>query len=150
LAGVSFFPKFAMTKTESTYLKTARCACGALAVTVTAPQHAVQACSCQDCQCRTGSTFSYSAFFAASDVAIRGEFRCWRRSSQSGRWQESNFCPTCGVTVFVRLEVIPDLIGISVGSFTDPDFAPPDKLYWTSKSHRWLQLTAGIERIETQ
>src|SRR6478735_2515249 len=130
--------------------KTAACACGKLTVTVSAPQQAVHACACLDCQRGSGSAFSYSAFFPDAAVKVAGYSTRWRRSSESGRWNESSFCPTCGVTVFTRLEVLPGIVCVSVGCFSEPDFPAPAKLYWNSRRHQWLDLPTGIERIETQ
>ena len=132
------------------YPKTAACACGGLTVTVDAPPQMVHACSCQDCQRGSGSAFSYSAFFPESAVNIRGEQKLWRRSSQSGRWQECGFCPTCGGTVFSRLQALPGVVCVPVGGFGDPDFPGPGRLYWSSRRHRWLDVPAGIEPVETQ
>src|SRR4029079_4183835 len=81
-----------------------------LTVTVTTPPQFVHACSCLECQRGSGSAFSYSAFFAESAARVAGEATRWRRSSEAGRWNESNFCPTCGVTVFTRLEVLPGIV----------------------------------------
>jgi hypothetical protein len=132
------------------YPKTAACACGSITVTVTAEPLMVHACSCLDCQRRSGSAFSYSAFFPQSAVTIGGDPTQWRRSSEAGRWNEASFCPTCGVTVFTRLEALPDLVCVPVGCFTEPHFPGPAKFYWSSKRHHWLDLPAGTERIETQ
>jgi hypothetical protein len=131
--------------------KTAACACGSLKVTVSTPPKFTHACSCLDCQRRSGSAFSYTAFFDEAVVEIGGQSRPWRNaSSDAGRWSEVHFCPTCGVSVFSRLEALPDLVCIPVGCFADPDFAPPGRLFWSSRRHRWLELPAGIEPIETQ
>jgi hypothetical protein len=132
------------------YPKTAACACGGLTVTVTEPPQMVHACSCLDCQRGSGGAFSYSAFFPESAVKVVGTPTRWRRSSAAGRWQETSFCPTCGVTVFCCLEALPGIVGVSVGCFADPDFPGPGKLYWSSRRHRWLGLPAGIEHVETQ
>ena len=132
------------------YPKTAACACGAVTVTASAAPQMVHACSCLDCQRRSGSAFSYSAFFPKSTVTIGGEPTRWRDSSEAGRWTETNFCPTCGVTVMIRLEALPDLVCVPVGCFSTPDFPAPAKLYWNSRRHHWLDLPPGIERVETQ
>jgi len=134
----------------ASYPKTAACACGKLTVTVTVPPQGVHACACRDCQRGSGSAFSYSAFFPDSAVTVAGDSTRWRRSSESGRWCESSFCPTCGVTVFTRLEVLPGIVCVSVGCFSEPDFPAPAKLYWNSRRHQRLDLPTGIERIETQ
>jgi hypothetical protein len=132
------------------YPKTAACACGGLTLTASAAPQFVHACACQDCQRSTGSAFSYSAFFPEVAVKVSGEFKSWRRSSAAGRWIEGNFCPTCGVTVFTRVEALPQTVCVPVGCFNEPDFPAPGKLYWSSSSHHWLELPTGIERVETQ
>ena len=99
------------------YPKTAACACGALTATAKASPSKVHACSCLECQRRSGSAFTYTAFFADADVTIAGEYRTWRRDSEAGRFHETSFCPTCGCAMFYRLEALPGVIGVPVGSF---------------------------------
>ena len=132
------------------YLKTAACACGGLTITVSARPTMTHACACLDCQRGTGSAFSYSAFFAEGAVRISGEVRSYRRSSEAARWQEMDFCPVCGVCVFCRLEALPGVVGVSVGCFADPEFEKPGKFYWASRRHRWLDVPAALEAVETQ
>jgi hypothetical protein len=134
----------------ASYPKTAACACGTLNVTVTAPPQFVHACACLECQRGTGSAFSYSGFFAEADVKVSGKPTSWRRSSEAGRWQESFFCPTCGVTVFSRLEALPGIVCVSAGGFGAQDFPRPGKLYWSSRRHHWFEVPSGVEPIETQ
>ena len=134
----------------ATYRKTASCTCGGLTATVVAPPQMTHACSCLDCQRGTGSAFSYSAFFAEDAVRSSGEARRYRRPSDAGRWQETNFCPVCGVCVLTRLEALPGLVGVSVGCFADPTFEKPQKLYWTVSRHHWLDTLSGVEPVDTQ
>jgi hypothetical protein len=135
---------------ETALPKTAACACGALTVSVTAPSQGVHACSCLDCQRRTGSAFSYTAFFPAAAASITGVFRAFRRIASSGRWNDAHFCPECGISVFTRMEALPDAIGIQVGCFADPEFEKPATLYWVTRRHRWLATPADLNIIDTQ
>jgi hypothetical protein len=132
------------------YPKTAACACGALRATAAAPPASVHICSCLECQRRSGSAFTYTAFFAEAAVSIAGEYRNWRRSSDSGYFHETNFCPTCGTSVFSRLEALPGLIAVPVGVFTDPAFVKPARHYWTVSRHQWLASPADAVIIERQ
>ena len=52
--------------------------------------------------------------------------------------------------MFGRLEAVPGLIVIPVGVFADPDFAKPERMYWSSRKHYWLDGLPGVEPIETQ
>ena len=132
------------------YPKTAACACGALGVTVAEPPANVHICSCLECQRRSGSAFTYTAFFPEAAVSVVGEYRSWKRTSDAGRFHESNFCPTCGTSVFYRLEALPGVIGIPAGNFADPTFAKPAKHYWTLRRPDWLATPADAVIIERQ
>jgi hypothetical protein len=134
----------------TSYPKAASCSCGRFTATVAAPPKFTHTCSCLDCQRGTGSAFSYSAFFAEGVVQVAGESRSYRRTSDSGRWLETSFCPICGVGVLTRLEALPGIIGISVGCFADPNFDKPEKFWWASRRHHWLDTPSGVEPIETQ
>lgn len=130
--------------------RTATCACGALRATTTGEPLRVYACSCLDCQKGSGSVFTYTAWFAASAVRLEGEYRSWRRGSEFGRWNESSFCPVCGTSLVTRGEGCPGEIGIAVGCFVDASFQRPAWLFWSSRRHHWLDLPAGIDRVDRQ
>jgi hypothetical protein len=99
---------------------------------------------------KSGSAFTYSALFSENSVSIKGERRTWRYTGDSGRWIETSFCPACGVTVCFVGEGLPNLIGVSIGCFADPEFAVPARIYWAPRRHRWLALPDGIDANETQ
>src|SRR5687767_11864282 len=132
------------------YPKTAACCCGALNVTVSAPALSVHACACLDCQRRSGSAFTCTAFFAKEAASIQGEYRTFSRVADSGRANESGFCPACGSSVLSWLEGIPDVIGVAVGCFADPAFDKPGTLYWTIRRHGWLATPLGAADVERQ
>jgi hypothetical protein len=131
-------------------VRSAGCSCGALTLKVKGEPLRINACSCHQCQRRSGSAFTYTAFFPeAALVSIEGEYKTWRGSSDAGRYQDVSFCPVCGTSVFSRLEALPGAIAIGIGCFNDRDFAAPRQLYWSSKKHHWLRLP-DIEEIEAQ
>ena len=139
-----------MTETDVSRARTARCGCGNLTVTTSVEPLEVYACSCLNCQRESGGAFSYGAIYPEAAVLIAGERKAWRRKVDSGRWIETDFCPTCGVTVCYRMEAWPEVIGVSAGCFADPEFTKPEKLYWAQRRHRWLDLPEGIELVETK
>lgn len=128
----------------------ARCGCGALTATTAGEPKLVYACACLRCQQKSGGAFTYSAVFPDSDVTITGARTTWQHQSDSGRTVATNFCPTCGITVFSRSEIFPDMIILAVGCFSDPDFAPPSRVFWASRHHRWLTFPDGAELQDTQ
>ena len=134
---------------ENTALeRTASCSCGSFTITTKADPIEVYACSCLNCQRETGSAFSYGAIFSDSAVTMTGARTTWRRIAESGRWIETDFCPTCGSTLSYRMEAWPGVTGVAAGCFADPGFARPDKLYWAHRRHHWLHLPEGITAIE--
>jgi hypothetical protein len=137
-----------MTATGGTRI--AQCGCGGLTAAVSGEPVTVYGCSCVACQRKSGSAFTYAAMFPSAAVAIAGERKTWRYNGDSGRWIENIFCPTCGIAVGFHSEGMPGLTGISVGCFADPDFAPPLRLYWASRRHRWLTFHAGLTLLDTQ
>ncbi len=130
--------------------RTASCACGALRVTARGAPAVVNACACLDCQTRSGSAFTYTAFFPNDALEIEGEPRSFRTMRAAGRWHEASFCPACGVSLFARLEVFPHLTGIAVGCFGDSAFAAPDGFYWASRRHHWLPAPTSVKVVDTQ
>ena len=130
--------------------RAATCSCGALRVTAKGQPTIVNACSCLNCQRRSGSAFTYTAFFPDADVAFEGELRSFRETRSAGRWHESSFCPACGVSVMSRLEVFPGLTGVAVGCFSDPTFDLPQGFYWASRRHAWLPLPVDVQVFEQQ
>jgi hypothetical protein len=139
-----------MTETNDPPARDARCACGDLRVTAEGEPQSVLACSCLNCQRESGSAFTYGAIYAEAVVSMTGPHSIWRRTVDSGRWLESAFCPTCGVTVSYRMEAWPGVVGVPVGCFADPGFAPPETLYWDWRRHHWLSFPNGVEVFETQ
>ena len=132
-------------------VRVAACGCGGLKATVIGAPERVNVCSCENCQRRSGSAFSYTAFFPDSAiVAIEGEHRTWRDTAANGNWLDRYFCPVCGVMVFSRLQSMPGQIAIAVGCFSDPDFEAPPKFYWSSRRHKWLTVPPGLEAIDRQ
>jgi hypothetical protein len=130
--------------------RTASCACGAVRVTAMGAPEVVNACSCFNCQKRSGSAFSYTAFFPNDSIRIEGEIRPYRETRAAGRWHEVRFCPTCGVAVVSRLEVFPHLTGVAVGCFADPGFDAPSGFYWAVRRHHWLPAPPDIKVLEEQ
>ncbi len=139
-----------MKETDVSRERTARCGCGNLTAKTSAEPLEVYACSCLNCQRGSGGAFSYGAVYPETAVLIAGERKAWRRKGDSGRWVETDFCPTCGGTVCYRMEAWPEVIGISAGCFADPEVTKPEKLDWAQRRHRWLDFPEGTELVETQ
>ena len=135
---------------QRTLSRTASCACGAVRVRTVGAPEVVNACSCFNCQKRSGSAFTYTAFFRSDAVEIEGETRSSRETRAAGRWHEVRFCVACGVAVVSILEVFPHLTGVAVGCFSDPSFDSPGGFYWAARRHHWLPVPQGVRLVQEQ
>ncbi len=125
----------------------ARCCCGALTLTISAPSKLVIACHCLDCQRRTGAPFGVGAFYPADAVAIAGAAKTYTRTAESGGKVHASFCPTCGSSVYWKADNLPGFIGVAVGALADPDYPGPGRSIFEQSKHRWVQLDGAVEHF---
>ncbi|MFA5964041.1 MAG: GFA family protein [Sphingomonas sp.] len=128
----------------------ASCHCGDLSLTCAGAPRKVSMCHCLDCQRRTGSSFSVAVFYARSQVTIdRGTSASFTRDSASGFPVTFHFCVRCGSNIFWHPARMPDLVGVAIGAFADPDFPMPSQSVWTGDKHAWLDLPdTMVKRFE--
>jgi hypothetical protein len=130
--------------------RTATCHCGDLALDCSGEPRKVSMCHCLDCQRRTGSAFSVAVFYSRDQVAIaHGAVASFERPSASGSAVNFHFCPRCGSNLFWHPARMPDLVGVAIGGFADPDFPMPEQSVWTGDKHHWVDLPeAMVKRFE--
>jgi hypothetical protein len=118
----------------------AACSCGELQLTCEGEPVRVSMCHCFACQRRTGSAFGVQARFQRSQVTlIKGRATAFVRIADSGNPLTFYFCPVCGATVYYELSSFPDVIGVPVGAFADPNFPAPRHFVYESRRHHWVQ-----------
>lgn len=125
----------------------AHCACGALRLTARKPPELTALCHCLACQRRTGAPFSANAFYAVDCVEITGASAEFVRIADSGREVRMHFCPACGSTVYWRAEASPGWVGVALGAFADPSFAPPAFSVFEQSKHGWVQLDGAMKHF---
>ena len=112
------------------------CNCGQLTLTYDGPDpDRISLCQCYECQRRTGTVLSAQTRLPVEHVTIEGQSTTWTFPSDSGKpatfrscdsgGATYHFCPDCGSTVYWDISAAPDVLGVAVGGFTDPTFAPP-------------------------
>jgi hypothetical protein len=123
----------------------ATCACGRLTVEVTGEPERIPICGCNFCRKRTGAVYGTGAYFNVSQVnAINGDSTVFRRGSDSGRYIEGNFCPTCGTTLYWKAELWPELLAVAVGCFDDYAIRKADIAVYTEHIQDWATFDADI------
>lgn len=129
--------------------RVATCMCGQLRVTASGDPDVVVACSCFECQRRTGSPFGVGAYYArASVLSIEGKHSEYGRATGAGRSLTNKFCPDCGTSVLWELDMRPDHIGIAVGCFADPSFPAPVRTVWAENCHHWVKFPDELPVFE--
>ncbi len=127
----------------------ATCTCGQLQVTASGDPDVVVACSCFECQRRTGAPFGVGAYYQrASVTAVDGTHKSYTRETESGRTFTTSFCPECGTSVFWELDMRPDHMGIAVGCFADPQFPGPVRAVWAENRHHWVAFPDDLPLFE--
>jgi hypothetical protein len=91
-----------------------------------------------------GERFSVHAYFERERVRTEGASKRFRRSSDTGRQVDFAFCAECGSTVFWEMDLFPDRIGVTAGTFADPDFPAPHVVVWTEHKYHWVPLPDGV------
>jgi hypothetical protein len=131
--------------------RTAACSCGQLQIEVQGQPSGVGVCHCLACQRRTGSVFAALASFAPP-YHVSGRATEYRRRGDQGGQFIFRFCPVCGTNLF-HTEVFDDGseeqgVGVAVGAFADPAFAPPTVSVYDCRRHGWGQLPEGITAFD--
>lgn len=102
-------------------------------------------CHCLACQRRTGSPFAAQARFADENTRTEGASTAFARTGDSGGVITFHFCPTCGATVFYRIDGMPGMVAIPIGAFADPSFPPPKVSVYEARRHAWTGIPAEVE-----
>lgn len=128
--------------------RVATCNCGQLQIQVGGEPIRISVCHCLACQRRTGSPFAMQARFERPNVRVEGISKQYVRVTDSGNQCVHSFCPDCGSTVYYQANTAPDVFAVPVGAFADPHFPEPRFSVYESRKHSWVQMPAGVERMD--
>jgi len=139
----------------------ASCRCGQLSATYKGPDpERITLCHCNSCQLRTGTAFSIQARLPRQHVKINGKSTEWTfpddlekkpdyRSCDSGG-ATFHFCPTCGSTVYWDIHAAPEVVGIAIGTLTDPTFPAPKISGFEAYAHPWAMKPADLPILRAE
>jgi hypothetical protein len=120
--------------------RVARCRCGQLSAVALGEPVRVSVCHCRACQSRTGGPFSAQARFPAERVTVRGEWRVWERTADSGRKAWYRWCVDCGATVAYINEGAEDMVAIPIGAFAPEDLPRPTASIFEQRAQDWVAI----------
>lgn len=119
--------------------RVAKCACHKLSISLKNEPEIVSSCNCIACQRRTGSVFGVAAYFAETNIVSQaGDSKVFERKADSDGIVTMHFCPDCGTTVYWRLSMYREYVGVAVGCFGDASFPAPERTVWASRKHHWV------------
>ena len=124
--------------------RAAQCQCGAVKAQTDPEPQAVVACSCGWCQRRSGSPIGVLAYFQRENVKVSGTPVEFVRAGGSGNAFRNYFCSQCGTSVYCVSDRTPELVGVAVGAFADPNFPKPARSVFEDTKHAWLGLSPEI------
>lgn len=123
----------------------AHCRCGALGAVASGDPVRVSVCHCLDCQRRSGSAFSAQVRFPDDRLTLTGPASVYETRGDGGKWGRFHFCPTCGDTIAYRIEAMPGVTAIPLGTFDDPHAFTPTHSVWEQRRHDWVAITGDVE-----
>lgn len=126
----------------------ASCSCGQLSIRTSGEPVRVSICHCLNCQRRSGSVFAAQARFPEDAVVIEGRSTEHVLVGDEGGSARFHFCPTCGATVFYRMDFAPGFVAIPIGAFADPGFPHPHVSVYGVRKHGWVHLPDDIEQLD--
>jgi hypothetical protein len=122
------------------------CACGTIHYECNVDPVLMLNCHCRDCQQAGGSAYAAVVVVPKAAVQMRGEPRYYRIVGDTGKAVERGFCATCGSQVTLKLERLPDVLGLQAGSLEDPSIYRPKMDVFTSSAQPWDHMDPGVPK----
>ena len=120
------------------------CLCGAIRYRATEPPLRGVFCHCSKCRKHSGAPIlGFVHFPVAAFAWLTREPQRFRSST----YAERGFCPTCGSTVSMHEEVLPDRVQICIGSLDEPDRVRIDDHVWTQQQIAWFDVKDDLPRF---
>ena len=127
---------------------TGGCACGAIRYECSADPVFSWNCHCQDCQRASGGAYCPVLYVPKAALTITGQSRYYNVKAESGNGVSRGFCPQCGSPVFIRADLVPDLMGVWAASLADPSRFEPAVHVWTGSAQPWDCINPTLPKIE--
>ena len=131
-------------------MRSGRCLCGAVTMTVRGEPRGVRTCWCRVCQYLGAGSGTVNVIFAVNDVSVHGEVVDYVSVADSGNVMHRRFCPRCGTALWSGSEARPDLVIVRAGALDERDDYKPDVTIWTGSAPEWACFDASVPEVEGQ
>lgn len=106
-------------------------------------------CHCTDCRRCTGSAYTLSVRFAASNFEIeRGNLGNFTKVGESGQALTRHFCKDCGSPIYTSSEGHPEFLFVKAGVIEDPSLVRPVREIWTRSRVPWAEIPHNMASFE--
>ncbi|MCB2089057.1 MAG: GFA family protein [Sphingomonadaceae bacterium] len=122
--------------------QTGRCLCGAVSYRLAAEPLMQVNCHCSHCQRQSGSAFSTIIGVPETALEVTGAPSVYADTGESGKTVHREFCGTCGSPLFSRVEVMPGMVFVKVGTLDDTSGFTPQSHIWTRSKQDWVDCGA--------
>lgn len=123
------------------------CLCGAVRYDILTDPVVVAVCHCTHCQRHSGAVFSTNLLVPEDGYRQTGETKAYEDSGDSGKPVYRHFCPQCGSPVCTRVENMPGMVVVKVGTLDDrTGFRPAVEVY-ADHAADWLAPIEGAQRF---
>jgi hypothetical protein len=125
------------------------CACGAVRYSLSRDEPPpVYCCHCRDCQCRSGSAFTQTAFVSTTELEVTGPLFSFPTQGASGSPFDVSACAKCYSCLFTAAANMPDKLLLRAGSLDDANALVPVAHIYTSRKQSWLKLPVDVLQCE--
>lgn len=126
---------------------TGGCACGAIRYEASAEAVFTGHCHCRDCQRSSGGGGALAMFVPKNATKITGDVKYYEVKGETGNTVRRGFCAECGSPLFTYVAIIPDNIGIKVGSLDDPSSVKLSMDLFTGSAQPWDVMNPDIPKF---
>ena len=86
-------------------------------------------------------------FVPCSAGTITGDVKYRDLKGDSGQIVSRGFCPACGSRLFLKAEMMPDLMDIMAGSLDDPSWFQPTMDIFTASAQPWDFMNPNLPKF---
>jgi hypothetical protein len=123
------------------------CACGSIRYETDADPIVALNCHCRDCQRAGGSAYAAVMLVPQGTVKLRGKPHYYKTIGDSGNAVERGFCSVCGSQVMMKIEHMPDVLGLQAASLDDPSLYNPAMDIFTTSAQHWNKMNPETKKF---
>ncbi len=125
------------------------CLCGAVRFEVSGDPIVAGTCYCRDCQYVAGGAGAHGLMYPAEALTVtKGETRAFVSKADSGADVFRDFCPVCGVHLFLHNSAHPEFRVLKIGVFDDASWFRSQGNIWTASAQPWHRIDPDVPNAE--